>query len=216
MSGFRPWHVRVCVWCVAGVVERIVGVLVLARSAWETQPKPAARKGKRPCTTAASGPEPGVAGHHTRRSQPGVARNTHHHRQQNPARSGGETHSGTSARSREEPPSTHTSHTHTCTTSKPQPGKPTATRHTRTNTHGRHTHTHTTTINTERTHQRAPRHKHTQHGKPPTEPRGSGHHRGRQTQARSGGELHPGPSARSGEGEAVRGRWVVPLRWSPS
>ena len=35
MSGFRSWHVRVCVRCsgVAGVVERIAGVLVLARSA---------------------------------------------------------------------------------------------------------------------------------------------------------------------------------------
>ena len=36
MSGLRTWHVRVCsvLRCVAGVVERIVGVLVLARSAW--------------------------------------------------------------------------------------------------------------------------------------------------------------------------------------
>ena len=33
MSGFRSWHVRV-LRCVAGVVERIVGVLVLACSAW--------------------------------------------------------------------------------------------------------------------------------------------------------------------------------------
>ena len=37
MSGFRSWHVRVCVPCsgfVARVVEQIVGVLLLARSAW--------------------------------------------------------------------------------------------------------------------------------------------------------------------------------------
>ena len=142
----------------------------------------------------------GVAGNRTRGPQPGVARNTHHHRQRNPARSGGKTHSGTSARSGQGPCTTHTSHTHTYTSRKPQPGKPTATRHTRTNTHGRHTHTHTTTTNTQRTHQHAPRHKHTQHGKPPTQPRGNGHHRSRQNPARSGGEPHPGPSARNGEG----------------
>ena len=87
---------------------------------------------------------------------------------------------------------------HSC--SKPQPGKPTATRHTRTNTHGRQTNTHTTTTNTERTHQHAPRHKHTQHGTPPTKPRGNGHLRSQRTPARSGGEPHPGPSTRSGEG----------------
>ena len=37
MSGFRSWHGRVfcsVLRCVAAVVERIVGVLVLARSAW--------------------------------------------------------------------------------------------------------------------------------------------------------------------------------------
>ena len=43
-----------------------------------------------PHTSAASGPQPGVAGNRVRDPQPGVARDAHHHRQQNPARSGGE------------------------------------------------------------------------------------------------------------------------------
>ena len=97
----------------------------------------------------------------------------------------------------------HTNHTpiHTNTSSKPQPGKRTATRHhTHANTHGRHTHTHTTATNTERTHQHAPRDKHTQHEKPPTKHRGNGHHRSQRTPARTGGEPRPGPSARRGEG----------------
>ena len=105
-----------------------------------------------------------MTGDRTRGPQPGVARNTHHHRQRNPVRSGRKTHSRSSA----------TSNTHTYTSSKPQPGKRTATRHTRTNTHGRHTHTHTNSTNAQRTHQHAPRHKHTQHGKPPTKHRGNG------------------------------------------
>ena len=49
-----------------------------------------ARGGGEPHTTTAGGPQPGVAGNHTKDPQPGVTRNAQHHRQQNPARSGGE------------------------------------------------------------------------------------------------------------------------------
>ena len=93
-------------------------------------------------TTTGSGTGPRVAGKHTQGPPLGVARDR-----------------------------PHTSHilTHTNTSSEPEPGKRTATRlYTRANTHGRHTHTHTTATNTQRTHQHAPRHKHTEHGKPPT------------------------------------------------
>ena len=71
----------------------------------------------------------------TRGPQPGVARSTHHRRQRNPARSGGKSHSGTSARSGEGPTTAHTNHTHTHTSSKPQPAPATQP----------HTHTHTST-----------------------------------------------------------------------
>ena len=63
-----------------------------------------------PHTTAASGPQPGVAG------------TAHHHRQRNPARSGGAYYTGTSSRSGEGPTTPHTSHNPTNT--------PHATRHT--------------------------------------------------------------------------------------
>ena len=62
-------------------------------------------------------------------------RSTHHRRQRNPARSGGKSHSGTSARSGEGLTTAHTNHTHTHTGSKPQPAPA---------THA-HTHTHTPT-----------------------------------------------------------------------
>ena len=52
-----------------------------------------------------------MARERTQGPQPGVARNTHHHRQRNPARRGGETHAGTSARSGKGPP-THQPHPH--------------------------------------------------------------------------------------------------------
>ena len=164
--------------------------------------------------------------------QPGVARNTHHHRQRNPARSGGESHTETSARSGEGPTTAHTSHTPTNT---PHHTKPHAT-HTHTHTHARGRHAHTrTTANTDPTnthhkhqhthHRHTPRHKHTQHGKPPPaktptaaaggpQP-GVARYRPRDPQpgvagahpppppadppARSGGELRPGPAARSGK-----------------
>ena len=95
-------------------------------------------------TTTGGATRPRVAGKHTQKPPPGVARDR-----------------------------PHTSHTptHTNTSSKPQPGKQTATRrHTRANTHRRHTHTHTIATNTQHTHEHAPRHKHTQHGKPPPNP----------------------------------------------
>ena len=194
-----------------------------ARSGAEPQPGPAARSGKRPHTTAPSRPQPAVAGNRTQGPQPGVARNTHNNRQQNPARTGGEWHSGPFARSGEGPTTAHTSHTQTYTSSKPPPRKPAATHHTcththtHTNTHGRHTRTNITTTNTTHTHQHrhythAPRQKHTQHGVPPTQPDGNGHRRGRRTLARSGREPHPGPSARSGEGPPTTTTSGTPLR----
>ena len=70
------------------------------RTVTRTTPK----RGKQPHTTTAGGPQPGVARDRTRGPEPAVARNTHHHRQHNPARRGGETHAGTSVRSGEGPP----------------------------------------------------------------------------------------------------------------
>ena len=138
--------------------------------------------------------------------------------------------SGTSARSGEGPPTTHSSHTHTYISSKPQPGKPTATRHTRTNIHGRHIHTtptppprthnaHTNTRRTTNTHNTGNPPPHpaetatTAAGRPQPGVAGNctqdpqpGMERGHppltpaDPPARSGGGPHPGPSARSGEG----------------
>ena len=89
-----------------------------------------------------------------------MARSTHHHRQQNLARSDGESHSGHSARSGEGPTTADTSHVHTNTSSKPQPRKartsnqrpPTHHTHTRTHTNTRGKHTRTTTNTDTRTH----------------------------------------------------------------
>ena len=110
-------------------------------------------------TTTGSATEPDVAGNRTQEPPPGVRRDRPH--------------------------KNHTP-SHINTSSKPQPGRTATRRHTRANTHGRHTHTHTTATNTQRTHQHLPRHKHTQHGKPPTKPRGNSHHHSQRTPARRG------------------------------
>ena len=107
------------------------------RSRGEPQPAPSAGSGERPPTTTNSGPQPGVAGSRTQDPQPAIARDhpppqpadpsperrgtvpgalsqdwrgtTHHYQQRTPARSGGEPHPKPSARRSEGPPSTTTS-----------------------------------------------------------------------------------------------------------
>ena len=106
----------------------------------------------------------------------------------------------------EGPTTAHTSQNHTNTGSKPQPeeartcnhrpAKHHTRTHTHTNTRRKHTHTRSTTntdtTNTQHTHQHrhhahTPRRKHTQHGKPSTQPHGNGRRHGRRTQARVAG-----------------------------
>ena len=108
-----------------------------ARSCREPHPGPTARSGEGPPTTTTSGPQPGISGNHTQAPQPGVARGqqpppppdlrqewwgtaprtlsqewqgtTHHHNHRAQARSCGEIHPSTSARSGEGLPTTTTS-----------------------------------------------------------------------------------------------------------
>ena len=150
------------------------------------------------------GPQPGVAGHNTQVPQPGVAGDPHH----TPTTP---THTPAVSPNQKRRGQQTTDHRHTTHTQPRTPAHaedtPTATPHDQQRGHHKHAKHNTArppraATHTTSTHNKGhpnPRNTELQPAGPSQGLRGAAHHRRRRTPARTGGEPHAGPSARSGE-----------------